>query len=157
MALQVSKKNIVKIDVFMENFLGVKFDGEEKLTHTVMRDFLLEKGYTCPRRAIFSKIKKEDILCGKYIVVKDETCQKIAYYNPGASFNKIIRELKQELDPGKLEKARADILKEQGYLLQTNGDIVALEQEDTIEYVERTRDKKFVYSSRTRITPVRRK
>lgn len=156
MALYTSKKNIIKIEVFMENFLGISYDGEEKLTHNVMRQFLLEKGHTCPRRAVFSKIGNQDILCGDILMVKDKAGQKIGYYNPSKNLSNLLEELNDVKKRIQSERNRRIFLQENNYLLLNDGTVIEKEEEPE-EYIERTRDKKYVFISRNRAVLKRRR
>ncbi len=65
----------------MENFLGIKYEGKNKLTHKEMMYYLYEKNKPIPEPVSFSKLKKEPILKGHYLIVKDETNRVIPYYN----------------------------------------------------------------------------
>jgi len=157
MAIFTSEKNIIKIAVFMENFLGIAYDGDEKLTHGIMRQFLLEKGYECPKRAVFSKINKEDILCGKIVIVKDKSGKKIGYYNPGASFNRILRDLKQNIDPVEMDRVRKEILGEQNCILLNDGEVVLKDDDDEYEVDYKARNSEYSYTKKKRIVHKRRK
>ena len=66
----------------MMNFLGMDYTGHNKLTHEEMNIFLYGKNHCVPDRVSFSSIKKEDILKGRCLIVKDELNQIIAYANP---------------------------------------------------------------------------
>ena len=156
MALYTSKKNIIKIEVFMENFLGISYDGKEKLTHNVMRQFLLEKGHPCPRRARFSNIENRNILNGEILIVKDKSGKKIGYYNPGKDLASLLEELREGKNLIQSENIRRKILKENNYLLLNDGTIIEKE-DDLEEYGERTRDKKFVFVRRNRVVLKRRR
>ena len=157
MALFTSEKNIIKISVFMENYLGVIYDGDEKLTHGIMRQFLLEKGYECPKKAVFSRINNEDILRGKIIIVKDKVGKNVGYYNPGASFNRILRDLKQNINPVEMEKIRKEILGEQNCILLNNGEVVLKDEEEEYDVDYKSRNSKYSYTKRKRLVPKRRK
>lgn len=80
--MKVSKKYIIGIRKFLTNFVLVEYDEDKKLTHKYMHEFLSEKGYTIPTRAVYKKIKTSDILTGTFIFVKDEIGQVIPYQNP---------------------------------------------------------------------------
>ncbi|MEE3343365.1 MAG: hypothetical protein VZS44_04665 [Bacilli bacterium] len=82
MSLKVSKKYILSIDEFMDNFLRTPYTGKNKLTHKEMKFFLKEKKKDIPKIISFRRIKQEDILRGKYLLVKDDVGKKIAYENP---------------------------------------------------------------------------
>ena len=85
---KVSKKYILNINKFMENFLGIEYVGENKLTHKEMNLYLSEKRLPKPNRISFYSIKEEDVLKGKCLFVKDEINKVLPYENP-----KIIEEL----------------------------------------------------------------
>ena len=80
--MKISKKLIIDIEVFMANYLGVIYDGEYKLTHGEMNLFLFSKNISCPKRCTFQGIKMDDIISGKYLIVKDEANKVIPYFNP---------------------------------------------------------------------------
>ena len=92
MSFKVSEKYILNIKEYMINFLGVSYTGCNKLTHKEMNIFLCEKKHCVPDRVSFSKIKKEDILKGKCLLVKDELNQIIPYSNP-MSLEKLMSEI----------------------------------------------------------------
>ena len=78
----VSKKQIISIEEFMENYIGKQYDGDNKLTHREMMLYLYEKGLKVPRKVSFDIVRKETILNGTYIVVKDNASQVLIYENP---------------------------------------------------------------------------
>lgn len=92
MKLKISKKYILNIREFMSNFLNISYTAKNKLTHKEMKRFLYEKNKIIPRVIRFNEIKKEDILRGNCILVKDVTNKIIAYDNP-KKLEKIILEV----------------------------------------------------------------
>ena len=82
MKLKVSKKYIVSINEFMDNFIDMPYTGKDKLTHKEMKRYLYEKDKIIPSTISFKKIKKEDVLRGNCILVRDVTGKIIAYDNP---------------------------------------------------------------------------
>lgn len=113
--MKVSKNYIVPIDEFMVNYLDIIYNYNEKLTHKEMQLFLLEKGKVCPERISTKSIKNEDILTGKYILVKDEVNRIIAYQNPQSlelfRINKLLKSLCH--DQEELERRRQKKLSQQ--------------------------------------------
>ena len=66
----------------MENFLGIEYEGKNKLTHKEMIYYLSEKNESIPKAISFDKLNKEKILKGHYLVVIDENKRVIPYLNP---------------------------------------------------------------------------
>lgn len=66
----------------MENFLGIKYKGKNKLTHKEMNEYLREKHYPIPNTVRFDQLNKEKILRGHYLIVQDETKKVVPYLNP---------------------------------------------------------------------------
>ncbi len=89
---KVSKTYLLNINEFMENFLDIKYEGKNKLTHKEMIIYLWEKNAVIPERISFKKINKEKILKGYCLMVKDESNRVIPYVNP-----KRLDNLMQEL------------------------------------------------------------
>lgn len=156
MALYTSKKNIIRIEFFMENFLDISYDQKEKLTHNVMKQFLLEKHHVCPKRVTFSDIQEPDILNGKVLLVKDRAGKTIGYRNPRLDFSCLLLELQKEKSVSELEKIRADILKAQNYILLNDNMIVPKEDEEPL-FKGKNRDRKVMFKTSRHLVPIRRK
>ena len=109
--MKVSKKHIVNIKEFMSNYLNYPYTGKNKLTHKEMRIFLYEKKQKQPVSVDISIIKKEDILKGKYLFVKDNTEKIIPYKNP-MNLAILYEELSQERKKKDLEQIRKKIIEE---------------------------------------------
>ena len=157
MALYTSKKDIIKIEFFMENFLDIIYDGNEKLTHGVMREFLIDKGKVCPKRAIFSRTKKDNVLDGKILLVKDHTGKTIAYHNPRGDLTSLFADIKAETDPVKLEETRREILKSQKCILLNNGEVVSKDEPEEEYCIEGNRNKNVMMKTRTHVINKRRR
>ena len=80
--MNVSKKYIISIWEFAENYLGVMYDGNYKLTHDELRFYLREKLNISVRREGFSRTNKARLLSGEVILVRDEEGKVIPYSNP---------------------------------------------------------------------------
>ena len=94
MSLKVSNKYVINIHEYMDNFLNIHYTGDNKLTHKIMNIFLYENNLRIPHRVRFSDVKKEDILRGDCLIVKDDINQKVIYSNP-RSINKLMEEISQ--------------------------------------------------------------
>ena len=130
-----SKKNFIFIREFMANYIGKEYDGNEKLTHHVMAMYLYEKGLSMVKKINFSKVKKEDLLTGKCILVKDENKQVLGYINPqNRSLNSLLDELNIQSKNRNLEKIRNKILKEAGYSHNSDGSIITTEEFQKNQY-----------------------
>lgn len=107
--VMISKKYIISIEQFMENYLSIRYTGNSKLTHNEMNNYLLEKGRKIPVRESFKRVDKEKILTGNVIAVKDKNCQVIIYQNPiNKSFESLLEELKSKTE---LKQLREQIVK----------------------------------------------
>ena len=80
--MNVSKKYIISIWEFAENYLGVMYDGNYKLTHDELRFYLREKLDISVRREGFNRTNKAKLLSGEVILVRDEEGKVIPYSNP---------------------------------------------------------------------------
>ncbi len=80
--MKVSKKYIISIWEFMENYYGVIYDGSYKLTHDELSYYLKEEKSLPVKRSSFKDTKDEEILNGNIILVKDEVGKIIPYINP---------------------------------------------------------------------------
>lgn len=80
--MKASKKYIISIWEFMENYYGVIYDGSYKLTHDELSYYLRDKKSLPVKRSSFKDAKDEDLLNGNIILVKDEVGKVIPYYNP---------------------------------------------------------------------------
>lgn len=114
-----SKKNIISIEEFMELYIGCRYDGSLKLTHSVMQDYLFENDYEPVKRVKFNSISKEGILKGEYVIVKDNNNQLLIYLNPKfKSFDTLLSELKASSRRGKLHNIRKTNLYNEGYTIE---------------------------------------
>lgn len=109
MGFKVSKKYILDIKEYMVNFLNIHYTGYNKLTHKEMNIFLREKNRYTPDRVSFSKIKKEDILRGRCLLVKDELNQIIPYSNP-RNLERLMSELLVFQRVQDVDERRSEIL-----------------------------------------------
>ena len=109
--MKVSKKYIINIYKFMENFLGIKYTGKNKLTHKEMNIFLWEKGKKAPSTINVDKIKREDILKGNCLMVVD-CCGRIIPYDNPIRIETMMPLLQAERKHHDFSKRREDILKQ---------------------------------------------
>ena len=127
--LYASKKDIISIQEFMVNFIGKEYDGTEKLTHHVMEMYLYQKGLPRVSKVQFSSVRKNDILTGKYILVKDDNNQIFGYVNPKSrSLDILMNEIAILNKKKNLEKIRNIILKESGYTHDNDGTVISKEE-----------------------------
>lgn len=117
----VSGKQIVSIEEFMVNYLGVVYD-KGKLTHRDMCMYLMEKGKKIPDRVNFNNVNKESLLNGTYIVVKDKNSQILIYKNPRCnSLESLLQELQSSANLNNLKKVRRQLLSDLGYRETVDG------------------------------------
>ena len=129
--LIISENQVIGIKKFMEIYLGVPYNGDEKLTHYEMEEYLIEKGEPLPVRVSLKNVNMTKINNGTYVVVREESKKKkrgrkIVYENPMTlSFGKLLNELQEKGDYNKLKEVRAKIL-DKDFNLEENyfGDIV---------------------------------
>ncbi len=112
MKIYTSKKQIVSISCFLENYFGITYTGKEKLTHGLMQKFLIEKRGKQARNLSFSIVNKEDILVGKVVLVRDKVGKIVPYRNPKVSLDILENELKKTCDLEQLKRIRTAFLKE---------------------------------------------
>ena len=122
--MNVSRKNILEIREFMWNFLNLKYDGKLKLTHEEFSNYLIMKGKTHLTHANFKKIKKEDILNGTYILVRDDVGKIIPYERP-INLSMLCNQIKQNEEKLKRDLIRKRYLEEQGYRELPNGEVLS--------------------------------
>lgn len=80
--MQVSKKYIVSIWYFIENYCNIIYSDQYKLTHKEMELYLWNNLNLVLKKCNFRDINREKILNGEVILVKDEVGKIIPYYNP---------------------------------------------------------------------------
>lgn len=128
----ISKKQIVSIREFLDNYCHLRCNWKGKLTHKRMTEYLSLKGKHINRGKI-GVITKEEKLTGEYIYVRDETGQVIPYKNPNIDLKRLQISLlltsKQQL-----EKIRLNHLKEENLMYDEYGKVITVE-----EYNERCR------------------
>ena len=146
----VSEKQIVSINEFMDNYLEIKYDWHEKLTHKNMECFLFEKGISMPKRVSFDNVSKEKLLTGDYIVVKDEVNKILIYKNPRKSLQMLCNELNSKRNKEIIKKKRKEILSSMG-LIDTNIGVIDKKDLEKEEYkIEKAnRQKQFVICKNT--------
>lgn len=115
--MNVSKKYIISIWEFAENYLGVMYDGNYKLTHDELRFYLRDKLDISIKRERFSRTNKAKLLSGEVILVRDEEGKIIPYSNPR----------REELDIDELNANKNKSLLE---ILSVSGDKKKLGRDD---------------------------
>ena len=80
--MKVSKKYIISIWEFIENYYGIIYDGNYKLTHDELSFYFNEKELMPLKRSNFKEAKDDKILSGEILLVKDEVGKIIPYVNP---------------------------------------------------------------------------
>ena len=146
MKRKVSKKYIITIEEFMENYLGKVYNGNSKLTHNEMYIYLKSKNMGIPRRVAFKCIKDEDILNGNILYVKDKENKIIVYRNPKHIDLKILlNELKSEKSKRNSMIARRTYLKSIEYVQLSNGCVIKEEdlEENQVRCID-NRTKKLI-------------
>lgn len=141
----VGSKQIISIQEFMQNYVGVIYSGKDKLTHEVMEEYLLEKGVTVPKRvrASFSKINQESFLRGDILLVKDKIGQILMYRNPYRISNRYLLETLHQ-DALQLKKVRSQILEQMGYTLLENEEIIETKElcENSLTIIDKDNSQK---------------
>ena len=80
--MKVSKKCIISIWEFMENYFDIVYDGNFKLTHNEMCYYLKNEKNIFIRRLGFNDINNAMILCGDVVLIRDEEGKVVPYVNP---------------------------------------------------------------------------
>ena len=122
----ISKKQLVSIREFLENYCHLRCGWKGKLTHKRMTEYLSLKGRRV-NRGIIGEITKEEKLNGEYIYVRDEVGQVIPYKNPNMDLKRLQVSLlltsKQQL-----EKIRSNYLKEENLMYDEYGRVITIEE-----------------------------
>lgn len=147
--LFISKKQIIKMNEFLENYVNIKYDSKEKMTHRNVNLFLSEKGIYL-RKVNFDKITNEDLLNGNIIAVKDENNQNIVYQNPRKDLTTLYEELSTSFNKYRVKVARKEVLKALG-LIEVNNTVLKKTdlEEETYELENNNRQKQFVIRNRS--------
>ena len=127
--MKISTKAVIGIREFLFNYVMQKDKDDNltsKLTHQDMVIYLFEKEYNVPNRVCFDRIKKQDILSGNILIVKDEMGKVIPYRNPRrVSLSSLERELNSEKVRKNNLRKRREFLSEQGLVELLSGQIVS--------------------------------
>ena len=122
----ISKKQIVSIREFLDNYCHLRCNWKGKLTHKRMIEYLSLKGKHINRGKI-GVITKEEKLTGEYIYVRDETGQVIPYKNPNIDLKRLQISLlltsKQQL-----ERIRLNHLMEENLMYDEYGKVITVEE-----------------------------
>lgn len=128
----VTDQNIIGIRNFMSEYLEVPYEGNKKLTHYEMEQYLIEKGERLPIRVNLKNVNSEKINNGTYVVVREETKRmkkgrKLVYENPKAfTPGQLLNELINSADKENLQQTREKILKSRGLIEGNFGEIIEI-------------------------------
>lgn len=138
----ISKKQIVSIREFLENYYNLKCNWRGKLTHKRMLDYLFLKGKSADKGRI-GEITKEEKLTGQYIYVKDEIGQVIPYKNPMLDLDKIRLSL-MKTNPITLEQIRANYLKEENLMYDEYGIVISIEEYEKRQQLQKELEEEMI-------------
>ncbi len=79
--MKVSSKYIIDIWEFMENYYGIIYDDNYKLVHDEMCYYLRNKNFFV-KKIGFKNVKKDQILSGDVVLVRDEEGKVVPYVSP---------------------------------------------------------------------------
>ena len=155
----VSLNQVIGIREFMETYLNVKYEYDEKLTHYKMFEYLMEKGETLPTRVNLKEVNDQTLNNGTYVLVREESSKKkkgkmIAYENPLVlKFGRLLNELQESKDYKKLRLIRKAILSQENLEEDWLGNIVdkVPEEEELVINVSVNRQKRYVSNSQRHI------
>lgn len=123
--IETSKKNILSIEEFMENYIGISYDGPFKLTHHVMEEYLISKKGILLNHVNFKKVNKVTIANGSHLLVRDNNHQVLVYENPKSyNLDYLMASLNSEYSSQDLKKIRSRELREIGYREISTGEVV---------------------------------
>lgn len=137
----ISKKQLVSIREFIENYYHLKCNWRGKLTHKRMNEFLLLKGRTLTRGKI-GVITQEEKLTGEYLYVRDELGQVIPYKNPGVS----LKNLQVSLfltNKTQLERKRLEYLKANNLMYDEYGRVITIEEYEENIRIQKEKEEEF--------------
>ena len=122
--MKISKKQIVEIREFIRNYYSLECNWKGKLSHERMEEFLGMKGKYAVRVKIDS-IKKENILCGSCVFVRDEEGQVIPYQNILRIHFNADKTARTDY-----EALRLQLLEEQGLTYDERGKVITIEEKN---------------------------
>ena len=155
----VSLNQVIGIREFMETYLNVKYEYDDKLTHYKMFEYLMEKGEALPTRVNLKEVNDQTLNNGTYVLVREESSKKkkgkmIAYENPLVlKFGRLLNELQESKDYKKLRLIRKAILSQENLEEDWLGNIVdkVQEEEELVITVSVNRQKRYVSNSQRHI------
>lgn len=155
----VSLNQVIGIREFMETYLNVKYEYDDKLTHYKMFEYLMEKGEALPTRVNLKEVNDQTLNNGTYVLVREESSKKkkgkmIAYENPLVlKFGRLLNELQESKDYKKLRLIRKAILSQENLEEDWLGNIVdkVPEEEELVINVSVNRQKRYVSNSQRHI------
>ncbi len=155
----VSLNQVIGIREFMETYLNVKYEYDDKLTHYKMFEYLMEKGEALPTRVNLKEVNDQTLNNGTYVLVREESSKKkkgkmIAYENPLVlKFGRLLNELQESKDYKKLRLIRKAILSQENLEEDWLGNIVdkVPEEEELVITVSVNRQKRYVSNSQRHI------
>ena len=108
--VEISETQIVDINEFMNNYVGIIYEWNDKLTHDNMIDFLLTKNKRL-KKVVFDDVSKEKLLTGEQIVVQDAVNKILIYENPRMELDALLEEL-HSISKKERKEIRKQILEE---------------------------------------------
>lgn len=155
----VSLNQVIGIREFMETYLNIKYEYDDKLTHYKMFEYLMEKGEALPTRVNLKEVNDQTLNNGTYVLVREESSKKkkgkmIAYENPLVlKFGRLLNELQESKDYKKLRLIRKAILSQENLEEDWLGNIVdkVPEEEELVITVSVNRQKRYVSNSQRHI------
>ena len=131
----VSKKQLVNMREFLENYCSLTCNWKGKMTHKRMLEFLAENGKYVVR-GIIGEITDEEKLTGKYLYVKDETGQIIPYKNPTMDIIRLRNSLITNTNKERLNQIRLNCLREQNLTYDEFGNVITIEEYEEKKRIE---------------------
>lgn len=116
---------------------------KKKISHGIMMRKLEARYEMYPDKIIipttvsFSRFDKDELLSGDIVMVKDELGKVKAYKNPQILKERnLLKFLINSNDKNSLNRIREKILEEQGYVTDSMGEIIPIEENDILSQYE---------------------
>ena len=144
----VSAKLTITTRDYLTKYLGEDYTLTKPLSHKGMKNFMLEKNIPIPRSENIANISIEDVLTGRYVLVRSECNKKhkkaqiIAYKNPRSDLSNCLENHSAE----EMLARRAEILAKENLEYDAWGLVVEKIDERIFQYDDLTITEK---SSRT--------
>ena len=146
----LSKKQVISMYEFLNNYLGKGYNESEILTHRDMCIYLEDKYGIYLQKVPFNKVDLEKVLTGEYVMVRDEFHKTKIYKNPMKSLSLLEDELNSKENKEFVRKKRFQTLNSLG-LIETNTEVIdknTIEEED-YDVESSNRQKQFVMNNRS--------